>query len=445
MIVKNVEKQEKSAVTFDVVCDAAEFEKAVDGVYRKNKSKIFIQGFRKGKAPRMVIEGIYGKDVFYDDAADELAPAAFRFGVDEAGLRTVGGPAVTNMQVSDERELTLSFRTDVWPEAALGQYRGLEAPRGAGTVTDEQIDAELERMRRRNARIVSAERPAKDGDTAIIDFAGSIDGVPFEGGTGENHSLVLGSGSFIPGFEEQVVGMSAGEEKDLTVTFPADYHAEELAGREAVFHVKVNDIKEELVPELDDEFVKDVSEFDTLDEYRAALRGRMETVERDNADAEFKNKLMEIACENMTADIPDGLVETHLDNILREYDQNMQASGMELETYLRYMGQTKEAFRAQLRPAALTRARTEVLLEAIADAEGVEVTPEEIAEEYEKAAENYQTDLEVVKAAVPESAITGDIRARKAAQIIFDTGIPTEPKTEEAPAEAASDEAPAAE
>ena len=449
MIVKNLEKKEKSTVTFDVTCDTAEFEKAIDSVYRKNKSKIFVQGFRKGKAPRMVIEGMYGKDVFYEDAADELAPGAFQFGVEEEKLHTVGSPAVTKVDVSDEKELTLSFTTAVWPEVTLGEYKGIEAPRASGEVTDEQVDQEMERIRRRNARIVTAERPAKDGDTAIIDYLGTVDGVPFDGGKDENHGLVLGSGTFIPGFEEQVIGMSIGEEKDITVTFPEDYHGEELAGKEAVFHIKMNDLKEELLPDLDDEFAKDVSEFDTLAEYRDATRARMETVEKDNAETDYKNILIEKAGDAITAEIPDAMIEDHIDSMVREYDQNMQASGLNLQTYLQYMGQDLNAFRQTLRVPAERRARTELLLDKIAEVENIEVSEQDIEEEYQKAAENYDTDIDTVKAAVPVSAIVGDIRARRAAQIIFDNGVPTEPVEEpaeeaEAPAEEAA-EAPAEE
>ena len=439
MIVKNLEKKEKSTVSFDVLCDAAEFERALNTAYRKNKSKIFVQGFRKGKAPRMIIEGLYGKDVFYEDATDELAPEAFRFGVEQEGLRTVGSPAITDFSVSDDKELTVSFMTAVWPEVTLGEYKGISAPKAKVEITDEKVDEELERVRRRNARIVTAERPARDGDTAIIDYLGTVDGVPFEGGKDENHGLVLGSGTFIPGFEEQVIGMSVGEEKDLTVTFPEDYHGKELAGKEAVFHVKLNDLKEEILPELDDEFAKDVSEFDTLAEYREAIRGRVETVEKDNAESDFQNALIEKACENMTADIPEAMVEDHLDSMVREYDQNMQASGLSLETYLQYMGQTMDAFRASMRPMAERRAKTEVLLDKIAETEAIEVSEQEIEEEYEKAADNYQVDLEVVKKAVPVSAISGDIQSRKAAQIIFDHGVATEPE-EEMPAEEAAEE-----
>ncbi len=434
MIVKNVEKKEKSTVSFDVLCDAAEFEKAVNAAYLKNKKNIFVQGFRKGKAPRMVIEGMYGKDVFYEEATDQIAPEAFRFAVEQESLRTVGAPSVTNVDVSDEKELTLSFLTAVWPEVTLGQYKGIEAPRAKGEVSDEQVDDELKRVQHRNARIVNVERPAKEGDTAVIDYLGTVDGVPFEGGADQGHGLVLGSGTFIPGFEDQVIGMNPGEEKDITVTFPEQYHSADLAGKEAVFHVKVNEIKEEILPELDDEFAKDVSEFDTLAEYRDSIRARMEVVEKDNAESAYQNALIEKAGDAITAEIPEAMVEDHVDNMIREYDQNMQASGLSLQTYLQYIGQDLASFRASMRPVAERRAKTELLLEKIAEVENIEVTQEEIDEEYEKAAENYQMDLEVVKNGVPESAIVGDIKTRKAAQIIFDSGVPTEP-AEEAPTE----------
>ena len=431
MLVKNLEKKEKSTVSFDVLCDAAEFEKAIDAAYRKNKNRIFVQGFRKGKAPRMVVEGMYGKDIFYEDATDEIAPEAFRFAVEQEGLRTVGTPAVSKVDVSDAKELTLSFVTAVWPEVTLGEYKGLKAPKAKVEITDEKIDAELEKIRRRNARIVTAERPAKDGDTAIIDYRGTVDGVAFDGGTAEGQALILGSGTFIPGFEEQVVGMSAGEERDINVTFPEEYHEKTLSGKAAVFHVKVNEVKEEIMPELDDEFAKDVSEFDTLAEYRNAVRGRMEASEKDSAEADFQSALIEIAGDNITADIPDAMVSEQMDTMIREYDQNLQMNGLNLETYLKYIGQDVNAFRETCRPTAERRVKTDLLLDAVAKAEGIEVSDEDIAAEYDKVAAAYDTELDTVKAAVPESAIVGDIKARRAAEIIFNSGIATEPEAEE--------------
>ena len=439
MIVKNLEKKEKSTVTFDVICDADEFEAAINTVYRKNKNKIFVQGFRKGKAPRMIIEGMYGKDVFYDDATDELAPKAFQFAVEQEKLRVVGNPAVSKVDIADSKEITLSFMTAVRPEVTLGQYKGLEAPMAKVEITEERVDEELTKIQHRNARIVSVERPAKEGDTAVIDYTGTIDGEPFEGGSDEGHGLILGSGTFIPGFEDQVVGMNIGEEKDVNVTFPEDYHAADLAGKAAVFHVKVNDIKEEQMPELDDEFAKDVSECDTLAEYRESVRARLESSEKANAEADYQSRLIEIAGDNITADIPDAMIEEQIDSMVREYDQNLSVNGLSLDMYLKYLGQDVKAFRETCRATAERRVKTDLLLEAVAEAEGIEATEQEIAEEYQKVADQYDMELDAVKSGVPESAIIGDLKSRRAAQIIFDSGVPTEPveeeKTEEAPAE----------
>ncbi len=438
MIVKNLEKKEKSTVTFDVVCDAAEFEKALNAAYQKNKKNIFVQGFRKGKAPRMIIEGMYGKEVFYDDATDELAPAAFEYAVGEESLRVVGQPAVTKVDVSEEKVLTLTFLTAVWPEVTLGQYKDLEAPRAEVEITEEKIDEELTKVQKRNARMITVERPAEDGDTANIDYLGTVDGVAFDGGAAEGYNLLLGSNSFIPGFEAQVIGMSTGEEKDIEVTFPEEYHAAELAGKPAVFHVKVNELKVAELPELDDEFAKDVSEFDTLADYRAAIKARMEVSEKDAAEADFQNRLIEIAGDNITAEIPDAMVEEQVDNMIREYEQNLQMSGLSLDMYLQYMGQTMASFRTTCRLTAERRVKTELLLDKVAEVEAIEITAEDIEAEYEKVAEQYATDIAKVKAAVPESAIVGDMKARKAAEIIFNTAIPTavqEAAAEEAPAE----------
>ena len=431
MQVKNVEKKEKSTVSFDVIIGADEFEKAVNAAYLKNRSKIFVQGFRKGKAPRMVIEGMYGKDVFYDDAADALAPAAFQFAVEEEKLRNVGTPTIRSIDVSDAKELTLGFITAVWPEAKLGEYKGLEAPRAKAEVTDEQVDAEVERARKRGARMVNVDRPAEDGDFAVIDYEGFVDGVAFEGGKDEGHRLLLGSGSFIPGFEEQVVGMSAGEEKDINVTFPEQYHSAELAGKAAVFHVKCNLVQDEILPELDDEFVKDVSEFDTLDAYKADIRARLEKNANEAADSEFHSALLEKAAANMEVEIPDGMIEEQVDSMVNELDQNLQYQGLSLQMYLQYLGQDMNAFRASNRPAAESRCRLQILVDKVAEAEGIDCTDEEIAEEYEKIAETYATDVENVKKNVPVDAVKDDMRARKAAELIYSTGVATEPAAEE--------------
>ncbi len=435
MIVNNVEKQEQSTMSFDVVCDAAEFEKAINTVYQKNKNQIYVQGFRKGKAPRMVVEGMYGKDVFYEDATDELAPEAFDFAVRLLGIRNVGRPVAKNVNISDEKELTISYVTAVWPEVTLGQYRGVEAPKASTEITDEKVEAELAKVQRRNARIVAVERPAQNGDTAVIDYVGTVDGVPFEGGSAEGHNLVLGSNSFIPGFEDGVVGMSAGEEKDIDVVFPEQYHAEELAGKPAVFHVTCQEVKEEELPELDDDFAQDVSECDTLEAYKASIRTRLEDNAAAAAEEDFKNELIIRAGDAIEADIPVAMVEEQIDNMIREYDQNLQMNGMNLQLYMQYIGQTEADFREQCRPTAERRVKTELLLDAVATAEGIEISQEDIDAEYQNVADQYYTDLDTVKAAVPVDALVGDLKARRASEIIFSTGVPTEPVEEEAPAE----------
>ena len=431
MQVKNVEKKEQSTVSFDVIIDAAEFEKALNAAYLKNRSKIFVQGFRKGKAPRMVIEGMYGKDVFYDDAAEELAPGAFQFAVEQEKIRNVGTPAIRSIDVSDSKELTLGFVTAVWPEAKLGQYKGLEAPRPVVEITDEQVDADIERARKRGARMVTADRAAADGDFAVIDYEGSVDGVPFDGGKDEGHRLLLGSNSFIPGFEDQVVGMSAGEEKDINVTFPEQYHSAELAGKAAVFHVKLHSVQVEELPELDDEFAKDVSEFDTLEAYKASVRENLAKSANEAADAEFQSALLEKAASGMEVEIPAAMVEEQIDNMVNELDQNLQYQGLSLQMYLQYLGQDIKAFRESNRPAAENRCRVQILVDKVAEVEAIDSTDEEVEAEYERIADLYSTDVENVKKNVPVDAVKDDMRSRKAAELIFNTGIPTAPEAEE--------------
>jgi trigger factor len=431
MLVKNVGKKEKSTVSFDVVCDADEFEKALQAAYLKKRPKIFVQGFRKGKAPRMIIEGMYGKEFFYEDAVDEIGPSAFEYAVGEEKLRTVGMPALKNMDVSDDKVLTLTFVTGVWPEVTLGQYKGLEAPRPAVEVTDEQVEREVERARARSARIVTVERPAKKGDTAVIDYKGTVDGVAFEGGSAKGHSLELGSGSFIPGFEEQVEGMSAGEEKDINVTFPEDYNETSLKGKPAVFHVKCTEVKEKQLPDLDDEFAKDISEFDTLTDYRASVRKNLTDAANKNADEEFHSALLEKAVDNMDVELPDGMVEEQLDRMMKETAQNLQMQGLSLELYLKYLNMDAKAFREQSRGNATRRCLIQVLLDKVADAEAIKIPDEDVEAEYKRVAEEYSTDIESVKKAVPADAITDDLRVRRAADVIYGTGIATEPVKEE--------------
>ena len=430
MIVKNVEKKEKSVVTFVVEADAAEFESAVNRAYLKNKKSIYVPGFRKGKAPRMVVEGMYGADVFHEDAINDVAPSAFEMGVEQEKLNTVGAPSIKDAKVGEDKSLTLTFETAVYPEVTLGAYKGIEAVRPVVEVTDKDVEDELARIQKRNSRLVTVERAAKEGDTAVIDFEGFLDGVAFEGGKGEGHSLELGSGSFVPGFEEQVVGMTAGEEKDIDITFPEDYAAE-LAGKAVVFHVKCNEVKENEVPELDDEFAKDVSEFDTLEEYKGSIREDIAKRKNATADSDFHNGLLAQAVANMTVEIPDAMVEEKLDNMMNEYSQNLAMQGYSLEQYLQMLGMDVATFRNVGKSNALRQAQSELLLTAVAEAENIELTAEEIEEEFKKVAEEYSVDLETVKKAVSEDAIKSDMRMRKAAEVIYAAGVPTEPKAEE--------------
>ena len=386
MIVKN-SKKEKNTVTFDVELDAAEFEKYVNGAYLKARSRIMVPGFRKGKAPRMVIEGMYGKDVFYDDAFDNAANDAFAFGVAEGKLETVGRPTMTDSKVTEENGALLSFSTDVYPEVTLGQYKGLEAEKPSVEVTDEEVDGHIERLRKQNARLITVERPAQDGDTVNINYAGMLDGIPFDGGTAENQNLVLGSNTFVPGFESQLVGISAGEERDLDITFPENY-GHDLGGKAVVFHVKCNEVKFEELPELDDEFAKD-NDFDTLADLKADIRAKSVEEKEKAAKNAFDDALVDQAVENMTVDMPEGMIEERMDGIVREYAQYMANQGIRIDDYLKMIGTDMKTFRESMRATAEKQARTEVLLAAVAEAENVQISEEDLQAEYEKLGEAY--------------------------------------------------------
>ena len=308
MIVKNVEKKENNLVSFQVEVDKAEFEEAVNSAYLKNKSKVSVPGFRKGKAPRMVVEGMYGTNVFYEDAIDEVSPKAFELAVDENELQAVGRPNITGADVSDDKALTLTFETAIYPEVTLGQYKGIEAPKKEINITDVDVNAYIDEIRKRNARQLTVERAAKLGDTVVIDYDGYLDGTRFDGGKAEGTSLELGSGQFVPGFEEQVVGMKAGDEKEIDITFPENYH-EGLAGKAVVFKIKVHEVTELELPAVDDEFTKDVSEFDTLEDYKKAIFEQLVQSRTKAVEEDFGYNVMEKAVENMTCDVPNAMIE----------------------------------------------------------------------------------------------------------------------------------------
>ncbi len=430
MNVKSVEK-ETSKATVTVELTKAELEPAVNKAYLKYRKDIAIPGFRKGKAPRVVIEAAYGKHVFFEDAIEEMFPQIYQEAVMTQDMKPVGRPSVSNMNIADDDSVTLTIVTDLYPAVTLGQYKGIEVEKVNAEVKESEVDAEIDRMAQNVARISTVERPAKDGDTVVIDFEGFLNGVAFKGGKGENHELVLGSGSFIPGFEEQVVGMSAGEEKDINVTFPENYHASELAGKEVTFKVKVHEVKETVLPEKDDEFVKDVSEFDTMAELRADIEKRILDEKQAGIDRAFENAAVEKAAENMTAEIPDSMVDEEVDRQLERMDYELRAQGASLEAYSKMLGGNMDSIRKSLRPGALNAVRTNVMLDAVVDAEKIEVSEEECEEEYKKLADSYKMELDKVKELLPVESLKGDLQVRKAAKLIAESAVAVAPKAEE--------------
>lgn len=430
MNVKNVEKEAVHAkVTAEV--SRTELEPAINKVYLKVRKDISIPGFRKGKAPRMVIEAAYGKHVFFEDAIEELFPEIYKECVLTQDIKPVGRPSVSDLVINDDESVTLTIETDLYPEVTLGQYKGLEVEKVDSEVAESEIDAEIDRMAQNVARITTVDRPAQDGDTAVIDFEGFKDGVAFEGGKGEAYELKLGSGSFIPGFEEQVVGMSAGEEKEIHVTFPENYHAEELKGAPVVFKVKLHEVKETVVPEKDDEFVKDVSEFDTMAELRADIEKRVREEKQAGIDRAFENAAIEKAVANMTVEIPDSMVDEELERQMERMDYELRSQGASLEAYANMMGGTMENIKNSLRPGALSAVKTNVMLDAVVEAEKIEVTDEECEEEYAKLADSYKMDVEKIKEILDRKGMEGDLQVRKAAKLIADSAVAVAPKAEE--------------
>ena len=411
---------------------------------------MILPGFRKGKAPRQVIEGMYGKEVFYQDAMDDLAPEAFELGVKEGELRVVGQPRIADVNVTDEKSCEFTFDVTTYPEVvlgqykgleAVGQYKGLEAVRTAETVSEETVDNEIKNVQKRNARMLTVERPAEMGDTVNIDFEGFLNGEPFDGGKAEGHALELGSNSFVPGFEEQLVGMSAGEEKDIDITFPENY-AENLAGKAVVFHIVCNEVSSPEYPELDDEFAKDVSEFDTFDEYKADVRATLQKRMDDGAETAFKDEVIRKACETMTGEIPEVMFEEKVDEFLRNYAAQfgMNDRDMSREELLKLFGMNEDTLKFSIRPAAEAQVKTELLLEAVAKAENLEPTDEELEAYYQKTAEGVGATVEDVKRYFGETFLKNELRKEQALNLIVENAIAKsadEMQPEEAAAETA--------
>ena len=429
MNVKSIDRKGNEA-TIVVEIDKELMETGVNKAYMKARKNIQIPGFRKGKAPRKMIEAMYGAHVFYEDGLEEIFPEVYDFAVAKQEFKAVGRPSLTDMQIGEDGVVTLTLSTEVYPEVTLGQYKGLEVEKAEVSVSDAQVQAELDRMAQNVASTETVERAAQMGDTANIDFEGFDNGVPFEGGKGNDFDLKLGSGQFVPGFEEQIVGMTAGEEKDIDITFPEDYHAE-LAGKPVVFHVKLNKVTVTNVPEQDDEFAKDVSEFDTLEELKTDIRAKALEQAQKQADSAFEQAAVEKAAENTTVDMPKALVEAELDTQMERFAYQLQMSGYSMEQYAKMMGGDVSTMRNAFRPAAEKQAKISVTLEKIVEAEGLTVTEEEIEAEFQSLADQYQLELAKVKEMVPMGEITGSLTSRKAIKVITDSAVAVAPKAEE--------------
>ncbi len=416
-LVKN-EKLENNRHELQFSIDAETFNAAVNEAFKREATKYNIPGFRKGKAPRHMIEKMYGADAFYYPAINDLFPAAYDEAVKESGIEPVDRPEAEVVSASVEDGAVLKVTVTVKPDVKIGKYTGLKAEKKANTVEDSAVDAEIDRMRDRNARIVTREGKAENGDTAEIDFEGFIDGTAFKGGKGENFPLVLGSGQFIPGFEEQVIGHEAGEEFDVNVTFPEDYQAEELAGKAAVFKVKIHEVKAKELPAADDEFAKDVSEYDTLAELKDSIRKGMEEQNERQAELEVENALVDQIVESMEADIPACMTETRIDEMVRDFEYRLQQQGLRLQDYLKYMGGDEAKFREGFKEQAEKQVKIRLALEKVAELENIVATEEDFENEVKRIADAYKMEIEKVRAIVPEAEVKKDLAVNKAIDFI---------------------------
>ncbi len=419
MSLKASNKIDTNKYEVEISIDAASFCDAIQRVYKKEVKNIAIKGFRKGKAPLSMIEKLYGEAVFFDDALNLLYEGALLGAVEEAGLKIVDVEKTDVVSVSKQDGAELKVLVVVEPEVELGEYKGLAAERVTPVVTDEEITAEVNRLADRNARVVAVEdRAAQDGDMTVIDFEGFVDGVAFEGGKGEGYSLTLGSGQFIPGFEDQIVGHNIGDAFDVNVTFPAEYQADELAGKDATFKVVLHELKAKELPAIDDEFAKDVSEFDTLDALKEDIKAKFLARKEKSADEDVENQLIETVIDGMKAEIPEAMIENRSNESVREFDYRLQSQGMNLETYLKYTGTTVEEFKKTFRPQSEKQVKMRLALEKIVELEALTASEEELAAEYEKLAANYGMEVEQIKAAISEKDIAHDIAMNKAIDLV---------------------------
>ena len=423
MSLTKTESIEKNRFELQFSVDKATFDAAVTKVYNKKAKNINVPGFRKGKAPRSIVEKMYGVGVFYEDAINDLIPDAYEAAIKEAALDVVGQPEFDVVSL-DDNGLVLSAKVYVKPEVEIKDYAGIEVEKTVEAVTDEDVDKEIELVRERNSREIEVtDRAAEMGDTAVIDFEGFCDGVAFEGGKGTDYALKLGSGSFIPGFEEQVAGKSIDEEFDVNVTFPTEYHAADLAGKAAVFKVKIHAITKVELPVLDDDFAKDVSDFDTFDEYKADLKAKIEKRHEANADNAVEEKLVEALIEKLEADIPEAMFVAETENFVRDYDNRLRSQGLDLNMYFKYTGMTMENLRESFKAQAEKQVKTRLALEKIAKLEKIKALKKDIEAEYKKIASGYNVDIDVVKNSISEANISEDIILRKAVELVKENAI----------------------
>ena len=419
MELKNTEKQEHSVVALTIEITKAEFEAAKDKAFKKTGKNITVPGFRKGKAPRKMIEKLYGEGVFFEEAFNIIYPDAMEMAVEKSGIKPVGRADVDLGDPAEEGGLTIIAKVPVEPEVELGEYKGIEVEKETVKVLQADVKAELNRMAQRNARTETVERKAKKNDTVDIDFEGFVDGVPFEGGKAEHHELTLGSGAFIPGFEDQLIGCKAGDEKDVVVTFPEEYHAKELAGKEATFKCKVHKVEETILPEIDDEFAKDVSDTcETLDDLKKEITERLKTERQEAADNAFEEKVLDAVIDGMKADIPAAMIDSQVDTIVQDFGYRLQMQGMGLEQYLKMTGTEMGAFRAMFQSQAERQVKTRLALQKVVELEGITVSDKELEEEYAKMAEQYKMEVEKVKAIVSKEALEGDLKISNALEFI---------------------------
>ena len=417
-----VENLEKNMAKLTIEASAEDFEAALEKAYQKNKNKINVQGFRKGKAPRSIIEKMYGASIFYEDAANELIPEAYEKAAEESGLEIVSRPDIDVVQIEKGQPFIFTAEVAVKPEVTLGSYKGIEVEKKEAEVTEDEIMAQINKEREQNSRTITVEdRAVQDGDIAVVDYEGFVDGVPFEGGKGENHSLTIGSHSFIDTFEEQLIGKTAGEEAEVNVTFPEEYHAAELAGKPALFKVTVKEIKVKELPELDDDFAQDVSEFDTLDEYKESIKATIKENKEKDLKTAKENEVVDKIIEGATMDIPEPMINAQVNQMADDFAQRVQYQGLSLEQYFQFTGMDAKKFVESLRPQALKRIQSRLVLEAIAKAEQIEVSEEDMEKELNNMASMYQMEEDKLKELIGEKEkeqIKADIAVQKAVDLI---------------------------